>query len=192
MSTVYIAVPSTFPEEHKKCLERIITFFKSSPKHQLALDLKWLTRKGKNKDFFETETQAVDESDFLVAEISYPSVGVGYLIGYAASKKKKILCLYRNNLDISISSFISTVPESKITIQKYDIETLEGILSNYFATTKPNKLYKFNFIISQTVKDYIDWLSLDTKNSVSKKLRNIIEEKVIKQDKDYQDYLKQH
>ena len=190
MIKVFVAVPSTFSEEHRPFLDRIIAFFKNDQKYNLASDLQWFTKQQRKKDFFQTETQGLNNSDFLVAEISYPSVGVGFLISYAVMKKKKILCLYKENLHKTQSAFITSIPKSKITIKKYDNESLEPILSEYFAKTKPFKLYKFNFIISQKIKDYLDWLSQDTTLSLSEKLRNIVEEKTIDTDSEYQSHLK--
>ncbi len=190
MIKVFVAVPSTFSEEHKQFLDRIIAFFKNDQKYKLALDLQWFTKEKRKKDFFEAETRGLEYSDFLVAEISYPSVGVGFLISYAVMKKKKILCLYKENIHKTISAFITSIPKNKITIKKYDNESLEPILSEYFAKTKPFKLHKFNFIISQKIKDYLDWLSQDSTISLSEKLRNIVEEKIIDTDKEYDSYLK--
>jgi hypothetical protein len=189
MKKIFLAMPSDFPAPHRASLEKIINFFKKEPAYELSLELQWLTKKFKVKDFFEAETHALENSDYLVAEISYPSVGVGYLIAHAVMRKKKILCLYKENIHKSISSFITSIPKNKITVKKYDNDTLEPILSDYFATTKPFKLYKFNFVISQKIKDYIDWLATDTKASVSEQLRNIVEEKIINQDKKYQDFI---
>ncbi|CAH1263113.1 DNPH1 [Branchiostoma lanceolatum] len=37
----------------------------------------------------------LEESDVVVAEVTQPSLGVGYEIGRAVAWKKRILCLYR-------------------------------------------------------------------------------------------------
>lgn len=189
---VYLTVPSAVPKEHKECLQALINYFKKDPKYNLVLDLNWLTSEKKNKDFYKTETHGLDESDYLIAEISYPSIGVGYLIAYGVLKKKKILCLYRDSIHKSTSSLLDSVPKSKLTIKQYNPETLNDVLSSYFSSVKPFQLYKFNFVVDQELKDYIDWLSLNKESSTSDQLRTKIVEKIINEDEEYQEYLEKN
>lgn len=48
----------------------------------------------------------INEADFIIAEVSNPSLGVGYEIGYAESLKKPILCLYKNKEDVRVSFMV--------------------------------------------------------------------------------------
>ena len=43
----------------------------------------------------------IQECDLFVAEVSTPSLGVGYEIAYAESLGKRILCFYDSNISIS-------------------------------------------------------------------------------------------
>ena len=43
----------------------------------------------------------IKECDILVAEVSTPSLGVGYEISYAESLGKRIICVYDKNIKIS-------------------------------------------------------------------------------------------
>lgn len=43
----------------------------------------------------------IEACDALVAEVSTPSHGVGYEIGYALNARKPVLCLYRAGLRVS-------------------------------------------------------------------------------------------
>ena len=63
-------------------------------------DLKWIT-----------------ECDIMVAEVSLPSLGVGYEIREALNKNKKILCLYRPQENKKLSAMI--LGSSKITNKTY-------------------------------------------------------------------------
>lgn len=40
----------------------------------------------------------IEESDLFIAEVSYPSLGLGIEIGRAEMKNKKILCIYKNQM----------------------------------------------------------------------------------------------
>jgi len=49
----------------------------------------------------------LNESTSVVAEVSTPSLGVGYELGRALEKGKKILCLYRHQKDRRVSAMIA-------------------------------------------------------------------------------------
>ena len=42
--------------------------------------------------------KVIEESDLFIAEVSYPSLGLGVEIGRAEVKNKKILCIYKNQM----------------------------------------------------------------------------------------------
>lgn len=67
----------------------------------------------------------VRESDVVVAEVSTPSLGVGYEIGQAESMGKKILCIYRNGSPKNLSAMIEG--NNRVKVLKY--EELEGLKS---------------------------------------------------------------
>ena len=47
-----------------------------------------------DKEIYERDVAWLDESDVIIAEVTVTSLGVGYEIGYAEAKGKKILCLF--------------------------------------------------------------------------------------------------
>ena len=58
----------------------------------------------KNKSFediYNRDTNWLNECDILVAEVSTPSLGVGYEIAYAEKLGKRIICIYDENINIS-------------------------------------------------------------------------------------------
>ncbi len=60
--------------------------------------------------------------DVVVAEVTQPSLGVGYEIAMAEAMKKKVICLFRNKEDRSLSAMIRGNSNMKIA----DYSTLEG------------------------------------------------------------------
>jgi len=74
-------------------------------------------------------------ADVVVADVSIPSLGVGYEIACAENLNKKILCLYRNGSEKKLSSMIAGC--EKITIEKYDnMENVIGVIDNFFDKNK--------------------------------------------------------
>jgi nucleoside 2-deoxyribosyltransferase len=70
-------------------------------------------------------------SDCLVAEVTTPSLGVGYEIGKATEWGKPVLCLYRPTKGRSLSAMISG--SNAVTLKEYQSPTeLQEIFDNYF------------------------------------------------------------
>ena len=69
----------------------------------------------------------IKECDILVAEVSTPSLGVGYEISYAESLGKRIICVYDKN--IKISAMIGGNNHLEL-IEYYDINDLLTKLEN--------------------------------------------------------------
>lgn len=70
---------------------------------------KTLGSKGQDKtaeEIFLTDTTWISEADIIVAEVTQPSLGVGYEIGRAEALNKKIICLYRPSDEKRLSAMI--------------------------------------------------------------------------------------
>jgi hypothetical protein len=61
------------------------------------------------------------DSDYLVAEVTTPSLGVGYEIGKATEWSKPVLCLYRRTERRSLSAMISG--SNAVTLKEYQSPT---------------------------------------------------------------------
>lgn len=81
-----------------------------------------------DKEIFERDMNWIKESDIVVAEVTVPSLGVGYELGQAESMNKKIICLYREIENKRLSAMISGNQYMKIF--KYaTLEDVDKILS---------------------------------------------------------------
>ncbi len=54
--------------------------------------------------------------DLVVAEVTTPSLGVGYELGWAAALKKPVLCLYRTIAGRPLSAMIGGSPEIQTSV----------------------------------------------------------------------------
>jgi len=66
--------------------------------------------------------------DLVVAEVTNPSLGVGYEIGRALENKKKVICIYREIENKKISAMILGSKDI-ISFKYQDLESLKKILS---------------------------------------------------------------
>ena len=74
-------------------------------------------------DIYDRDMDWLASADVVVAEVSTPSLGVGFEIASAIALKKKVLCLYRVQEDRKLSAMIAGCPE--VTVIEY--RTMEEI-----------------------------------------------------------------
>ena len=81
-------------------------------------------------DIYQRDVTWIQESDMLVAEVSTPSHGVGYEIGYALDLDIPVLCLYKNG--VVVSKMITGNPHPLLSVMVYeDLPQAEEILRTY-------------------------------------------------------------
>jgi len=72
------------------------------------------------------------QADALVAEVSTPSLGVGYQIGRALSWRKPVLCLHRAELEHPMSKMLLGCRE--LVLARYELfEEIPQICREFFA-----------------------------------------------------------
>jgi len=84
-----------------------------------------------DKEIYNRDISFIKESDILIADVSVPSLGVGYEIAYAEKLNKKIFCLYNQKEDKKVSAMISGGPSCKVFYYKNKKE-LSEIIKNIF------------------------------------------------------------
>lgn len=83
------------------------------------------------KHIFDRDMDWVRESDVVVAEVTTPSLGVGYELGQSEALKKPILCLYRDVEGKKLSAMI--LGNSYFQTKKYnDIDSAKEIIKSFF------------------------------------------------------------
>ncbi|MDQ3065079.1 MAG: nucleoside 2-deoxyribosyltransferase [bacterium] len=76
-----------------------------------------LTTKGMNKpsrDIWKIDTDWIKQADAIIAEVTNPSLGVGYEIALAETLNKPILALFRNTSDKKLSAMIDGSPAVRV------------------------------------------------------------------------------
>jgi len=83
-------------------------------------------------EVYSRDVNWIRECDILIAEVSVPSHGVGYEVGFALSLGKPVLALFR--MDRKVTKMISGNPDPNLVVRKYDsiptvIELTRGFVS---------------------------------------------------------------
>ena len=90
-------------------------------------------------EVYTRDTTWIQESDILIAEVSVPSHGVGYEIGYALGLGKPVLALYQEGR--KVSKMISGNPDPGLSVKCYEtpenaVEIIRTFLSSQFIREK--------------------------------------------------------
>lgn len=96
-----------------------------------------LTSQGMNKpsaDIWATDTAWVKESDAVIAEVTNPSLGVGYEIAKAEEWNKPVLALFRTDGSRKLSAMIDGSPNTK-TIYYTTVSEALSAIDEFIANT---------------------------------------------------------
>ena len=77
------------------------------------------------KQIYQRDIEWLKKSDLVIAEVSIPSLGIGYELGTAEKFGKKVICFYDNNSKTNLSAMIGG--NENFTIVKYN--TIEEVLT---------------------------------------------------------------
>jgi len=77
------------------------------------------------EEIYSRDLDWLTSSDVVIAEVSTPSLGVGFEVAKAVELNKKVLCLYRKQAGKRVSAMIAGCPE----LQLAEYETLKDALS---------------------------------------------------------------
>ena len=95
--------------------ERIIDYIKSYGEVLTEhIGYQSLTEKGDDEEssyIYRRDIEWLSSSEILIAEVSTPSLGVGYEVAKAVQLKKPVLCLYRPQKGKRLSAMIAGCPD---------------------------------------------------------------------------------
>ncbi|KAM9699302.1 5-hydroxymethyl-dUMP N-hydrolase isoform 2-T2 [Menidia menidia] len=81
----------------------------------------------------DRDMQWLQESDVVVAEVTQPSLGVGYELGRAVDLNKRVLCLFRPSSGRALSAMIRGAGAG-FTVADYSEEQVEAVLEEFFSS----------------------------------------------------------
>lgn len=95
-----------------------------------------LTSRGESMDdraIHDRDLAWLKEADCLVAEVTTPSLGVGFEIAKATEWGLKVLCLFRPKSDRALSALIAG--SDRVTVREYQtVSQVKKIFDEFFAT----------------------------------------------------------
>lgn len=123
-------------------------------------------------EFYKQVLKNIGRADMMVAEGSFSSMGVGYEISLALEKGKPVVVLYEEGF---APHFLEGIDSDKLEIAKYELNEIKSILKNTIEYVSGQMDVRFNFFVSPTIVNYLDWISKKRKMPRAVYLRRLIE-----------------
>ncbi|KKQ12222.1 MAG: Deoxyribonucleoside 5'-monophosphate N-glycosidase [candidate division WS6 bacterium GW2011_GWC2_36_7] len=132
---IYFAGSIRGGREDVKIYQEIVAFLKTKgtvlTEHITLESIHDMGEDDKTEEFiYKRDIDWLEQSDIVVAEVTQPSLGVGYELAYAESKKIPVICLFRENSGNHLSAMIKG--DSYFKVIKYtDIKDVITVLPSY-------------------------------------------------------------
>ena len=119
---IYFACSITGGRQYEKTYQALTKFlldegYEVPTAHLAQSNILELERVAGPADVYARDVNWIQESDILIGEVSVPSHGVGYEIGYALGLGKPVLCLH--DADRAVSKMITGNPDPLLQVSAY-------------------------------------------------------------------------
>ncbi len=104
MKKAYLAISYSNRHLFEKEIESLQNLFKENNVELLVFVDKYNFRADQEKEMMKTAFDEIGKSDFLIAELTTKSIGVGIEIGYAFAKGKPIFYIRKENSEYSTTT----------------------------------------------------------------------------------------
>lgn len=123
-------------------------------------------------DFQEKVEKWIHDCDFMIADVTYPSVSVGYEISHALRLNKPVLVFYEKNGPPSLLRFHEN---DNMATEHYDPRTYKESIEHFIRTIERKVETKFIFLITPKIAEFLNDIALKEKIPRSVYLRKLIE-----------------
>jgi hypothetical protein len=131
--------------------------------------------------FFNNIERSIKAADICVFETSVPSLGLGHVIYMAISQGKPVIALYKGN---NIPMLLSELDDPRVQVISYTDANLKKVLEDALNFAKDQADARFNFFISPSHANYLDWVAKNRRIPRSVYLRSLIK-RDMEENKDY-------
>lgn len=119
--------------------QAIVAYLKQSGHEVLSehIAAETMTDRGRSDDeIYRQDTAWLEECDAVVAEVTVPSLGVGYEIGYALHQAHKpVLCLCQ--MGVKLSAMLTGNSHSGLQVRFYDdLDDAQHHIASFFSQLK--------------------------------------------------------
>jgi len=116
-------------------------------------------QKGDFSKFYHSLWKRMKMGDAVIAELTYPSTEIGYIISEAMKDKKPVLVLYKEGGKSSYVPLSTWKASNLLVIKEYTEDKLEEILDDFLSFASSKVDTKFILIITPEIDAYLRWKS---------------------------------
>jgi nucleoside 2-deoxyribosyltransferase len=139
---------------------------------------------------YQKNLNQIKKCDFVVAESTASTSGLGFLLSAAVAEKKPVLAL--NNESVSklpASQLMGFAAKNKlVSVRNYQKSTLDAVFTEFFGEVRKILDTKFILIISPEIDGYLQWASDNRRMHKAQVVRRAVE-KVMNDDKEYKKFV---
>lgn len=121
---------------HESTFLEMVTYLENCGHHVLSIHVArtdlWAEYALPAKETFERDMKWVEESDVVIAEVSTPSLGVGYEICHALQHSKPTLCFYKSGTDLSLIILGNSHPLIDV-VEYHDFSAIKKVLDSFLS-----------------------------------------------------------
>lgn len=119
-------------ELYAQIIEKLKTYGQVLTEHLGDKTLSAMGEDGPTSKFiYDRDIDWLNTADIVIAEVTNPSLGVGYELAYAESKHIRVVCLYRPSEGRKLSAMIDGNSNFKV-FEYQKIEELDDFFKNLF------------------------------------------------------------
>jgi nucleoside 2-deoxyribosyltransferase len=131
MKKAYLAISYSNRKLFNKEVSSLIELCKMNDVELLSFVDKYNFKENEEKEMMKTAFLEIDKSDFLIAELTTKSIGVGIEIGYARAKGKPIIYLRKKNSEYSTTASGSSTYSIEYENEKDLMGLMKTILKRF-------------------------------------------------------------
>ena len=142
------------------------------------------------KNVYQSVINAINEADVSIIEFTVPNFSTSHQITYSLQRRIPTLVLRLGRENTFKDSYIDAIESQLLTVSEYSKETYKELINEFLGLSEYDEGQKrYNIVMSNKNKYYLDWASLKYKKSRSSILRDLIDREMTN-DKDFSIYLK--
>ena len=133
---IYFAASIRSGREHAHIYDQLISHLKRHgtvlTEHVGDQTLDWKGSVGTVHEIHDQDFSWLSDADVIIADVTTPSLGVGYELGRAVEQGKRILCLYKPQEKKALSAMIAGCPG--VIVKEYNtVEEAKKIIDTFLA-----------------------------------------------------------
>lgn len=141
------------------------------------------------KKLYAKVLEAIDQADVSIIEYTVPNFSSSHQITYSLQKRKPTLVLRLRKDNSFADSYIEALESRLLTIKNYNLKNYKEIIDEFIGFCKIEIGFsRYNIVLENTHKYFLDWAANKYQKSRSQIIRDLISQKM-KKDQAYKKYL---